>query len=137
MKPSILVAEDNSMLRLMITAALKPEGYLVYAAYDDLEVLDMIDQIPLDMVIYHTRRPGMLGMATPIEIRKRLPMMQLILITRQNINEFEQSNFEMMGLGCLSMPFGLFQLRRIVKEHLQRRLPLDIHTRRPISLPVF
>ena len=58
----ILVADDEMSIRLLYSEELKEEGYEVYQAANGREALEVVDKIPLDLVILDIKMPEMDGM---------------------------------------------------------------------------
>lgn len=64
MKPaSVLIADDESNIRLTIRAALESDGYVVSEATNGKEALDSIERQTPDLIVLDLNMPGMDGMA--------------------------------------------------------------------------
>ena len=79
----VLVVEDNHEVRRMVTASIKTLGA-------EIEVLDVPSaeealfisaSLPLDLVVFDIRLPGMSGLEMVARLRKRKPETKIILVT--------------------------------------------------------
>ena len=59
---TILVADDDDALRMLLKEELTDEGYRVITATNAREALKMVEEKPLDLVILDIRMPGMSGL---------------------------------------------------------------------------
>lgn len=58
---SILLAEDELLVRLCISQELRDVGYVVYEAREALDALSLLDRKPVDLLITDIRMPGTLN----------------------------------------------------------------------------
>ena len=65
----ILVADDEMSIRLLYSEELKEEGYEVYQAANGREAIDIVDKIPLDLVILDIKMPEMDGIEALRQIK--------------------------------------------------------------------
>lgn len=70
---TILVIDDDDQLRISFCKLLREENYSVLGAASGEAGVDIITQQPLDLVILDMRLPGMDGMETFKQIKKRIP----------------------------------------------------------------
>jgi two-component system cell cycle sensor histidine kinase/response regulator CckA len=76
---TILVVEDESMLRTTIADFLQKSGYTVWEAADAFEALK-IDTAP-DVVVSDVRMPGITGQELALRLRERFPAISIILMS--------------------------------------------------------
>jgi CheY-like chemotaxis protein len=80
--PTVLVVDDEEVMRLLLTRTMELEHYQVYAAADGLEALMMLEQgLPVDLVIADVSMPRMDGRQLAIELSKRDPHLPIVLIS--------------------------------------------------------
>lgn len=84
---TILIAEDNDNIRLLISERLKP-FYTILLASDGIEALDILESKHVDLLLTDVMMPGMDGFELIKEIRQngfKLPA--LILTAKQSFND--------------------------------------------------
>ncbi|PZN97216.1 MAG: response regulator [Alphaproteobacteria bacterium] len=77
----ILVVEDELLVRLMISEALRDEGYSVIEAYNADEALSILDAgKAFDLIISDVRMPGSMdGLGLLDRVRQQSPALPVIL----------------------------------------------------------
>ena len=78
---NILVVEDEERMRHLIAMMLKDYGHQVDEASDGEAALEMIENIPYDLVITDIKMPGMDGMELFRTLRENNILCPLIFIT--------------------------------------------------------
>lgn len=84
---TILIAEDNDNIRLLISERLKP-FYTILLASDGIEALEVLESKHVDLLLTDVMMPGMDGFELIKEIRQngfKLPA--LILTAKQSFND--------------------------------------------------
>lgn len=84
---TILIAEDDDNIRLLISERLKP-FYTILLASDGIEALDILESKHVDLLLTDVMMPGMDGFELIKEIRQdgfKLPA--LILTAKQSFND--------------------------------------------------
>jgi len=77
----ILVADDEMSIRLLYSEELKEEGYEVYMASNGREAVELVDKIPLDLVILDIKMPEMDGIEALRQIKEKRPDLPVVLST--------------------------------------------------------
>lgn len=81
----ILVVDDSSMTRKMVTSILSREGYQVDSAGNGLEALERLYQAAYDLVITDINMPQMDGLEFLRQIRQEAPYSRLpVLVLSSN-----------------------------------------------------
>ncbi|MGD9875271.1 response regulator [Desulfococcus sp.] len=95
----ILVVDDEKDFVEMLSLRLEETGEKVTVAYDGQECLDILAQKSkeIDVVILDIRMPGMDGIDVLREIKKRFPLIEVIMLTGHGTTE---SAVEGMKLGA-------------------------------------
>ncbi|MGZ9584083.1 response regulator transcription factor [Paenibacillus marinisediminis] len=112
----ILVAEDEAILRMLITDTLEDEGYLVTTASDGEEALRMIEANDYDLAVLDHMMPKMTGLEVISAVRasaehNQLKMMMLSAKSQQSDREHALAN----GADeFMSKPFSPIELVRKV-----------------------
>jgi two-component system, NtrC family, response regulator AtoC len=121
--PLILIIDDEPLMRLSITDALKAVGYEVRAAASGHEGMALLNKESFDVVITDLRLPGADGLTLLQACKQRSPRTEVIVITAHGSVD---SAVEAMKLGAydyITKPFSMDELLLIV-ERLSKVLAL-------------
>jgi DNA-binding NtrC family response regulator len=77
----VLIVDDEKDFVEMFSLRLKETGDRVFTAYNGRECLDMLAKETIDVVVLDIKMPGMDGIETLKEIKKRHPLVEVILLT--------------------------------------------------------
>jgi two-component system cell cycle sensor histidine kinase/response regulator CckA len=121
---TILLVEDEDMLRGLIRELLEIKGYGVLEASQGLEALEVLRHKgePVDLVLTDVVMPHMSGSELVERLRKDQPSLKVIFMsgyTGAN-NAAIHKSLEMPGVAFLQKPFRLNALISQVEELLQR-----------------
>jgi len=125
----IVLTEDNSVLRHLLTLVLLRDGHEVTEAHDAAALLDLMASsfvdpgtAPFDLVICEQTLPGMTGIAVLAGLRTRDRATPFILITG---DEEVQKRARRLGGIVLDHPFTLAAIRRAVRESAELPPPCN------------
>jgi DNA-binding NtrC family response regulator len=77
----ILLVDDEEDFVEMLSLRLEAVGEEVTPAYSGRECLQVLEQRDVDVVILDVKMPGMDGIETLQEIKRRFPLVEVILMT--------------------------------------------------------
>lgn len=79
MNEKLLLVEDDASVRRSATALLEREGFVVRAAGDGREALDLLKQHPVDLIVLDVMLPSLDGFEVCREVRRtsRVPIVML------------------------------------------------------------
>ena len=118
---SILVIDDEQLIRLQIRNALELEGFSVHEAANGNEGLSRIATARPDVVITDILMPDKEGIETILELRRTHPKIKIIAISgggRTGNKDFLRTAKHLGADRTLAKPFGLAELLRLVREVL-------------------
>ncbi|WP_139998928.1 response regulator transcription factor [Paenibacillus paridis] len=118
---TLLIAEDEPILRMLIMDTLEDEGYALEEAADGEEALEKIKEIDFDLVILDYMMPKMTGIEV-IEKARQLESRQQskILMLSAKSQQAEQDKVIQAGAdGFMSKPFSPLELIDKVEEMLR------------------
>ncbi len=115
----ILVADDEMSIRLLYSEELKEEGYEVYMASNGREALEIVEKIPLDLVILDIKMPEMDGIEALRQIKEKRPDLPVILSTAYG--EYRQDFATWASDEYLVKSSDLEDLKAVVRRHLKEQ----------------
>jgi two-component system, cell cycle sensor histidine kinase and response regulator CckA len=121
---TILLVEDEDMLRGLIRELLEIKGYTVMEASQGVEALELFKSatVPVDLILTDVVMPHMSGSELVERLRKDHPALKVIFMsgyTGAN-NAAIHKSLEMPGVAFLQKPFRLNALISQVEELLLR-----------------
>ena len=117
---TVLVVDDEEMMRSVLTRTMELEHYQVYAAGDGVEALALLEKdLPVDLVIADVSMPRMDGRELVVELSKRYPHLPVVLISGVYLG----GTPDLPG-PVLPKPFTPMALASRVREVLTLRPPL-------------
>ena len=83
LKHTILIAEDEPMLRKLLRRTLEKDGYDVLVAENGQEALDIAKEheADIDMLVSDIQMPGMTGIELATELNRLLPKLPVLLVS--------------------------------------------------------
>ncbi|MFH2204054.1 MAG: response regulator [Elusimicrobiota bacterium] len=120
---TVMVVDDDSMFRELVTEILTQGGYKVASAEDGQKAWDMMQDTPVDMAVLDLNMPNMDGLELTRKIRDdaRFKELPILLLTVRALVEDQVTGFERGADDYLTKPFDSNMLLTRVKV-LERRL---------------
>jgi CheY-like chemotaxis protein len=117
---TILIAEDEDLVRSAVCSVLEGDGYRVLAAQNGLEALDLLEAHgDVELVLLDVVMPKLGGLETLSRIRERRPELKVVLSSgyREGASVESVPN----GVHVLEKPYRSEDLLRRVSAELARR----------------
>jgi DNA-binding NtrC family response regulator len=121
--PSVLLIDDEPLMRLSMTDALRAVGYDVRAAATGQEGMDLLSQAVFDIVITDFRLPGADGLQLLQACKQRSPRTEVIVITAHGSVETAVEAMKRGAYDFITKPFAMDELLLIV-DRLSKVLAL-------------
>ncbi len=120
---TVLIVEDEEMIRTMLKEGLKQYGYKVLVANDAHEGLEYCagEQGDIDVLISDVIMPQINGAEFLDEARRLQPAAACILMSGYTDNVLEDSGLELGQVPLLQKPFEIEKLARLVRTQLDER----------------
>ncbi len=115
---SILLVDDNELVRAMSQEVLADAGYEVVPCADAAEALEAIERRRFDLLLTDVGLPGISGRELADRVRQRHPDMPVLFITGYAENAQNRQAFLGRGMDMLPKPFNLNELLRAVRQNL-------------------
>lgn len=118
----ILIVDDESQVRLMLSTCLERAGFDVYEAVDGEEALKINAATPVDLIVLDLLMPGKEGLETLMSLRKDSERPQIIAISggaRAAGEDFLPAARKLGADKTLRKPFHNDELIEAIHELLQ------------------
>jgi two-component system, response regulator, stage 0 sporulation protein F len=120
MKPaSILVADDEGGIRLMLRTTLESDGYTLFEATNGREAVNVIRERHPDLVVLDLNMPVMDGMAVLEQLKKVEPRPRVIILTAYGSVSAAVKATRLGAIDFLEKPITPADLRQAVKSILE------------------
>lgn len=117
--PKILIVEDNSELRDLISKFLKKEGYRVSKAGNGREMLSVLDKERIDLIILDVMLPGQDGLALCRNLRASSSK-PVIIISAKGEELDKILGLKMGADDYVTKPFSMAELSARIEAVLRR-----------------
>jgi sulfite reductase subunit B len=113
---SVLVVDDEAIVRESIRDWLKDAGYQVATAESGEEALEMIEKQDFSVMVLDIRLPGKTGIAVLKEVKAQRPWIKSIIITAYPSAETTAEATRLGAIDYLVKPVVPDELERLVRE---------------------
>ncbi|MGH7255492.1 MAG: response regulator [Nitrospirales bacterium] len=117
-RESILIVDDESLIRDMLSQFLSLRGYRVRAAQNGAEALAMVEQEPPGMIILDMYMPGMNGLEVLIKLRAKEYRGGVVALTASQDEALLQQILELGSVDVMGKPVDLERLALVIQVGL-------------------
>lgn len=100
----VLLVDDEKDFIEMLSLRLKEVGEKITVAYSGQEGLDSLGKADIDVVILDIKMPGMDGIETLREIKKKYPLVEVIMLTGHGSTETAVEGMKLGAFDYLMKP---------------------------------
>jgi len=100
----VLLVDDEKDFIEMLSLRLKEVGERITVAYSGQEGLDTLGKADIDVVILDIKMPGMDGIETLREIKKKYPLVEVIMLTGHGSTETAVQGMKLGAFDYLMKP---------------------------------
>ncbi len=118
---SILVIDDEEIMRDILGTLLEREGYSVRLAASGSEGLDLARSLPFDAVIVDVMMPGMDGMQVLDELKKQDDDLPVLMVTAYASMESAISAMKKGAFDYITKPFKNDEVLVVLRNAVERR----------------
>jgi DNA-binding NtrC family response regulator len=119
---SILVVDDEQLLRDLLAKILTKEGYLVDTAVDGKEALKKLSQNKYHLLVSDIKMPRLNGFELLKEVKQQYPEMGVIMMTAYG-DSFSVKDSLLLGADeYITKPFKSFEINLIIERAYWRLL---------------
>jgi CheY-like chemotaxis protein/phosphoribosyl 1,2-cyclic phosphodiesterase len=121
-RPRILVAEDDDGVAETLKSVLEDDGYEIRRARDGVEALNLLGEVPFDLVLLDLEMPSMDGFDVCRAVRsdKQLDQLPILVLTVHSDPQDIMAGFEAGVTDYMIKPFSEAQLRARTRSWLTR-----------------
>ncbi|MEO5857307.1 MAG: sigma-54 dependent transcriptional regulator, partial [Pyrinomonadaceae bacterium] len=120
-KGSVLICDDEEIMRDVLETILTTAGYKVELAKTGEEAIELFSQKPYEVVLMDVSMPGMGGLTALEELLKLDPDAVIIMITAYATFDTAISAWEKGAHGVIRKPFQNDQILAFVSKGIRRR----------------
>ena len=117
----VLLVDDEKDFVEMLGLRLQEAGEQVTAAYSGQECLKILEKKEIDVVILDILMPGMDGIATLKEIKRRFPLVEVIMLTGHGTTESAVEGMKLGAFDYLLKPAHFGELTAKLESARQRK----------------
>ena len=117
---NILIVEDNSDLRKLLRIHLTRAGYSVYEAGDGAEALEILEKVPVHLLVVDVMMPVMDGYQLTQELREADMNMPVLMISARETLEDKREGFRRGVDDYMTKPVDAEELLLRVEALLRR-----------------
>ena len=125
---NILIVDDEDDFRVTLVKRLLKRNFQVFGAESGQKALNLMEAMVFDVVVLDVKMPGMDGLETIREMKKKNPLTEVILLTGHASLE---SGIEGMKLGAFDYvmkPVNIDELLEKIRQAYERKV---IHQEEP------
>jgi two-component system, cell cycle sensor histidine kinase and response regulator CckA len=119
-RESILIADDEEMVRLVLKAVLSYRGYKVVEATDGEHALELVRRAapPFDLVLLDVDMPRLNGWETLKQLRAEQPELRVLMLSGGAVDADAPKARNRGAVGFVGKPFKNDQLVQLVRKTL-------------------
>ncbi len=118
---TILLVEDESILRRALTEVLESEGYSVLTASDGRDALGLVAtyEETIDLLLTDVQMPRMGGLALAEELYNQQPSVKIVFMSSFDRKNLQEIQSRLVGAEFLRKPFSISVLTKTVQQALR------------------
>jgi len=116
-----LLVDDENEFRETLIKRLQKRKLNAFGAEDGAKALELLDQNPVDVVVLDVKMPGMDGIQTLREIKKRFPLIEVIMLTGHASMEVAIEGMEIGAFDYLMKPIDIDELVYKLQDAYQKK----------------
>jgi DNA-binding NtrC family response regulator len=123
---NVLLVDDEVEFLETLVKRLKRRNLSVKGVHSGEEAIESLAQCPVDVVVLDVKMPGMGGLETLKEIKKRCPLVEVIMLTGHASMEVAIEGMEVGAFDYLMKPMDIDELLyKLQDAHKKKTLQED------------
>ncbi len=120
-KPRVLLVDDDIPFTRNLVWLLSRRGYEVSAVNDGESALRIIEEQEFDVVILDRKMPGIDGIATLRELKKKRPELEVVILTGAATVDSALDGIEFGAYDYIAKPIQLSDLEEKIGQAFERK----------------
>ena len=121
-KPRLLLVDDDMPFTRNLVWLLSRRGYEVSAVNDGQSALRIVEEQEFDVIILDRKMPGIDGIATLKELKKKRPQVEVIILTGAASVESALDGVQLGAYDYATKPIQLSDLEEKIGQAFERKL---------------
>jgi DNA-binding response OmpR family regulator len=119
---TVLVIDDDAMIRSLLQNALASKGFKVFTAGSGLDGLDIAKAQEIDIILLDWMMPEMDGMETLEELKRNSDTMYIPVLMLTSKDDSKDIDFAINkgAIDYIVKPFNAYEVPEIVQKHLEK-----------------
>lgn len=117
---SVMIVDDEEDFLETLVKRLEKRDVKVIGAKSGEEALELLQDNPVEVVVLDVKMPGMDGIEALREIKRRHPLVEVILLTGHASTEVAIKGMELGAFDYLMKPIGMDELLYKVQDAYER-----------------
>ncbi|HSO24550.1 MAG TPA: response regulator [Chondromyces sp.] len=118
---TVLLVDDEARFLSTTQKLLQRKGYLVETASSGSEALEKLEHLHVQVVVLDVKMPGLDGIATLKEIKRRFPLIEVIMLTGHGTIDSAVEGVKLGASDYLVKPAEVDVISEKIEEALERR----------------
>lgn len=114
----ILIVDDEQSVAEAFSRFVKFDGHTAHVASSGEDALRLLEQARPDLVVMDVRMPGMNGLETLVEMRRRFPDLYVVIMTAFGTSQTSIDAIRAGAFDYLTKPLDLDHLRSVIQKAL-------------------
>jgi DNA-binding NtrC family response regulator len=119
---SVLFVDDEEDFLETLLKRMKKRDVKVKGVESGEKALELLDMEPVDVIVLDVRMPGMDGIQTLREIKKRYPLVEVIMLTGHASLEVAIEGMELGAFDYLMKPVDIDELLYKIQDAYKKKL---------------
>jgi DNA-binding NtrC family response regulator len=124
-KMKLMLVDDEKRFLASIAKLLSKKGIDAVTANSGVEAIEILKNQTIHVVILDVKMPGMDGNETLVEIKRRFPMVEVIMLTGHATVESAVDGLKSGATDYLLKPIGIDELIQKAEQAFEKRMRLE------------
>jgi two-component system, OmpR family, response regulator len=121
-KAKILLVDDEVAFANNIAKLISKRGYEVLTVYNGESAIQAIEEKEFDVIVLDLKMPGLDGLATLKQIKKKRPNVEVIILTGHGSMDSGIDGMQLGAFDFIMKPVRFDDLHEIIRQAFQRKI---------------